>query len=93
MEETYYVKFIVMPKEKAKHEGNMLIVLEKKWLNKNKIIVIFFCTNKLGDLCILIKVYIDDKLYIKNLFVWLKNYYVLKTHFQNGSKYVFVASL
>ena len=29
MEETYNVKFIVMPKEKAKHEGNMLIVLRK----------------------------------------------------------------
>ena len=42
MEETYNVRFIVRPKEKAKHEGNMLIVLEKKWLNKNKIIVIFF---------------------------------------------------
>ena len=26
----YNVKFIVMPKEKAKHKGNMLIVLEKK---------------------------------------------------------------
>ena len=29
MEETYNVKFIVMPKEKVKHEGNMLIVLKK----------------------------------------------------------------
>ena len=46
MEETYNVKFIVMPNEKAKHEGNMLIVLEKfsrRFLGMPKVLIHVDC--------------------------------------------------
>ena len=42
MEETYNVKFIVRRKEKAKHKGNMLTVLEKfsrRFLGMPKVLI------------------------------------------------------
>ena len=54
MEETYNVKFIVRPKEKAKHEGNMLIVLEnfsRRFLGMPKVLI-HVCKVKFIQLCV-----------------------------------------
>ena len=54
MEETYNVKFIVRPKEKAKHEGNMLTVLEKfsrRFLGMPKVLI-HVCKVKFIQLCV-----------------------------------------